>query len=131
MVLIDTNVLARILIQDDPVHSRRAEAYLRASAERGEDLHVTDVVLAELFWMLKQKGVPRELMLKMLIELLSYEGLRFDDHERAAMTVGLWAEFNVDFADAYLAARYSRDNADAVVSFDQDFKRLPVHWVHP
>lgn len=131
MQLLDTNVLARILLQDDAVQSLKADRFVDTCAKRGVALHITDVVLTELFWLLKQKGVSREMLLKMMIELLGNESFSFDDHERAAMAVGLWAEFNIDFADAYLAARYSRERADAVVSFDEDFKRLPVRWVQP
>jgi predicted nucleic-acid-binding protein len=131
MQYIDTNVLARILLQDDPVQGRRADRFVDAAAERGESLLVTDVVLAELFWMLKQKSVPREMVLTMMIRLLDNGSFQFDDHERTAMAVGLWAEHNVDFADAYLAARCGREGEGEVISFDSDFKRLPVHWVQP
>ena len=63
--------------------------------------------------------------------MLDNEVFQFEDHERAAMAVGFWAEHKVDFADAYLAAKFNTDKADAIVSFDHDFKRLPVRWVQP
>jgi predicted nucleic-acid-binding protein len=131
MLLLDTNVLVRFLVQDDPAQWARADHFVRAAATKGQVLVVTDVVLIELFWALASMGIQRTDILTIVIEMLDNDIFRFEDHERAAMAVGLWAEQKIDFADAYLAARYNTDKADGVVSFDQDFKRLPVRWIQP
>jgi predicted nucleic-acid-binding protein len=132
MLLADTNLLARYFTQDDPVHSPRATRFIMAAAKRGEPIQVTDVVLAELFWVLiSVMEFPREAVLRVVIALLGDPAFTFEDKERAAMAVGLWVEKKVDFTDAYLAARCRYGEAQGVASFDQDFKRLPVRWVQP
>jgi predicted nucleic-acid-binding protein len=131
MRIVDTNVLARMMLQDDPQQGAKAERLVRDAVERGESLQVPDVVLAEIFWVLRQKGLARHAILQAAIELLDNAAFEFENHERAAMAVGLWAEHNVDFTDAYLAAKSGLEGAEAVISFDSDFKRLPVHWVQP
>jgi predicted nucleic-acid-binding protein len=131
MQILDTNVLIRFLLRDDPVQSPKAYQFIRSAAESGRSLAVPDVILTELFWALATMGLQRQEILKVVIPILDNDVFRFEDHERAAMAVGLWAEHKIDFADAYIAARYNTDKAEGVVSFDQDFKRLPVRWIQP
>ena len=131
MLLLDTNVLVRFLLQDDAVQGPKAERFIRAVADDGGYFSVPDVILTELFWVLGNKGLDRNEVLRAAIQLLDNDVFRFEDHERAAMAVGLWAEHKIDFADAYLAAKYNTEKSEGVVSFDHDFKRLPVQWIQP
>lgn len=48
MAAADTNVLVRLLVQDDPVQARRAEAFLKAH----RPLWISTVVLVETCWVL-------------------------------------------------------------------------------
>ena len=47
MIALDTNVLVRLLVEDDREQARRAVALLRGAAGRGEQAFVTDVVVRE------------------------------------------------------------------------------------
>jgi predicted nucleic-acid-binding protein len=131
MQMLDTNVLLRFLVRDDPDQWAKADRYIRSAAAKGHFLAVPDVIFTELFWAMATMGLKRQDILKVIIELLDNEVFQFEDHERVAMAVGYWAEHKVDFADAYLAAKCNMDKAGAVVSFDHDFKRLPVRWIQP
>lgn len=51
MIAIDTNVLLRHLLDDEPVQSKKAHALL----EHEESVLITDVVLAETVWTVKGK----------------------------------------------------------------------------
>lgn len=52
MIGLDTNVLARFLVEDDMEQSRIATELLEEMSARGEVGFVADIVLAELSWIL-------------------------------------------------------------------------------
>jgi len=49
MIAIDTNVLLRYLLNDDPKQSKKASAVIQGS----QKVLITDVVLVETIWRLK------------------------------------------------------------------------------
>ena len=47
MIALDTNVLLRILLNDDPKQSRQAQAIVARATSLGEEILLPDVVLCE------------------------------------------------------------------------------------
>ena len=52
MIALDTNVIVRFLVRDDPAQARRAKALIDRLTEREERAYVSDIVLCELIWVL-------------------------------------------------------------------------------
>jgi predicted nucleic acid-binding protein len=52
LISFDTNVLVRLIVQDDLDQAAIAEQRYRAAAETGEPIFLCDVVLVELVWVL-------------------------------------------------------------------------------
>ena len=62
MIGVDTNILLRLWLNDDPAQSKRIDALLAAWGGMPGSLLVTDVVLVEAIWTLqaaRQNGLPR------------------------------------------------------------------------
>ena len=53
MIGIDTNILLRLWLNDDPAQNKRIDALLAEHGGRPESLLVTDVVLVEAIWTLR------------------------------------------------------------------------------
>lgn len=53
MIGIDTNILLRLWLNDDPAQSKRIDTFLAAHGGMPGSLLVTDVVLVEAVWTLK------------------------------------------------------------------------------
>ena len=53
MIGIDTNILLRLWLNDDPAQNKRIDALLAAHGGTPRSLLVTDVVLPEAVWTLK------------------------------------------------------------------------------
>ena len=53
MIGIDTNILLRLWLDDDPAQNKRIDALLAEHGSTPESLLVTDVVLAEAVWTLR------------------------------------------------------------------------------
>ena len=45
MKALDTNVLVRYLVQDDPAQGRKAAAYIERAASEGEQILISNIVL--------------------------------------------------------------------------------------
>ena len=52
MIGLDTNVLVRYLVQDDPTQTRQANALIDRAAARETAMFINHVVMCELAWVL-------------------------------------------------------------------------------
>lgn len=128
---LDSNVILRYLVQDPPDLGQRA-LRLMERAERGEvRLHLTRLVVAEVFWVLKSfYGYRVENIVDTLLALVEARGIEVDGRVRIVQALEMTRDQNVGFPDAVLAAEAAHAG-EPVVSFDTDFKKLPVTWVSP
>jgi predicted nucleic-acid-binding protein len=93
-------------------------------------LRIAPLVVAETVWVLLSfYGHPREGVAEALIALLRADGVRVEEGRLVIAALESMARSNVDFVDAYLA-EVARAIGEAVCSFDQDFARLGVEWLH-
>ena len=73
MIALDTNILARYLLDDEPAQARAARRLL-ADAKAGYWIPVT--VVLELAWVLRKSDAPRALVMGRLRDLLSLRNVR-------------------------------------------------------
>jgi predicted nucleic-acid-binding protein len=130
--LLDTNVILRFLIGDDPTKAARATGLMKR-VERGQEIvDIPEEVLTETVWTLESfYKVPRAETARHLAGLLSFSGVR--THSRGVLIQALqgYASSNADFVDCMLAAR-SQHRKVPVYTFDQtDFKTLEADWEMP
>lgn len=112
MIALDTNVLARYFLADD----RRQAAKARALIEDPDaELWLPVSVVLELAWVLRQKGVPREIIVARLRDLLALSSIR-PQMPDAIFQALRWTEEGLDVADAIHLAMSAR--ADGFVTFD-------------
>lgn len=110
MIAIDTNVVLRRLLQDDPGQCKRIDLLF---ADHSAIL-VTDIVLVEVAWTLsgKRYRADRAHIVLAITSLMEEPNLVFEDKQ------GLWAAL-CDYAEAPLVAttngRRSADFADALI----------------
>jgi len=124
-VLCDTNILVRFLTADSPTHSPIARRVIEAARSGRLVIVVTDVVVAELAYVLTSVyGVNRAEAATKVAALLGLPGLECSDPELLADALALWARGRLDFADAYLAAIGRSFQGAALLSFDLDFDKV-------
>jgi predicted nucleic-acid-binding protein len=89
-------------------------------------LVIAEIVIAETVWVLQSfYGFSRGEIARPLQALLSHDGLEAPDKGILFMALNLYAERNVDFADAILAVRMVQQRIKEIYSFDHHFDRLP------
>lgn len=116
MIAIDTNVLVRLLVDDDPDQTRRARKVMK----RG-DVLVTASVLLETAWVLAAVyGRDRPQVSNALRGVLGLEGVSTDAPAAVAQALD-WFDAGLDLADALHVATSHR--AQAFVTFDERLVR--------
>jgi predicted nucleic-acid-binding protein len=130
--LVDTNVLLRFLIGDDPPKAERAFALMKRVEGGGETVKITDEVITETVWTLDSfYRVPRSEIVASLIGLLGFSGIRVSSRDVLLEALQKYGSTSADFVDCFLAARANHDEI-SVYSFDEtDFKKLGVAWERP
>ena len=117
MISIDTNVVLRYLLKDDPALSPRALEIIATN-----DCFVTRAALTEVVYTLESYyRSPRVDIGRALDALLSLARVSIEDRaatERAAT----WYKAGMDFGDAMIAA--GSHASASVATFDRDFARL-------
>lgn len=123
MIALDTNVLVRIVLHDDPTQARAAERlFVRARQERTA-LFVADVVLCELVWVLTRRaGLPRAKIAMALDQLLRTELILVSDPGVADRALRAYRAGKGDFADYLIREQARTFEAEEVVTFDRALK---------
>lgn len=95
MRAVDTNVLARYYLRDDPAQARLAEKILAAG-----NVFVPKTVVLELEWVLRSVAEqPAGKVIDCLAHLVALPGITVEDQEQVEMALGHCRQ-GVDFADA-------------------------------
>jgi len=98
-----------------------------ARVEAGQvEAILEDVIVAELVWTLHSfYGRSKAQIAELLEPIVALPGLLNSDRESLLQALWLYVQFNVDFADALLAAKALTSGDNTVCSFDRDFERMP------
>ena len=127
MELIDTNVLVRVLAQDQPEHAARASRFLEQVGVGERTATITKGVFVEVVQVLSTKRLysrPREEIRAFLHAVVELRGLRLPQEALYRRALDLYVEENIDFVDALNVAHVERAHWGAIVSFDRHYRRI-------
>lgn len=118
MIGLDTNVLVRYVMQDDPRQSPRANRLIESlSADRPG--FVPLVALVELVWVLSGSyGLARAQVAAVLGTLLRSKELVLDRADVVAQALKRFSEDNADLADALIERLAAAAGCPATLTFD-------------
>jgi predicted nucleic-acid-binding protein len=120
MIGLDTNVLLRYLVQDDPAQSRRATEIIENRLTSGEPGFVSLVTVVEIVWVLKSLfGRSRKQIAGDLEMILAADTLEVQNElEVYQAAVALRSESGT-FEDALIGALGMWRGCSTTVTFDQ------------
>jgi predicted nucleic acid-binding protein len=123
-LLLDANVLVRFLVQDNPKQSAAATALFEKAERREVALHLEAMTVAEAAYVLMGPyGRSRTEVANVLLAIIRNAGVETMDEGVVTDALRWFAAFNVDFSDAWMAARAAQ-LGHAVASFDRDFDKF-------
>ena len=95
MIAVDTNLLVRILTNDDPIQARRAVKILKS-----DDIFIPKTVLLETEWVLRHAyEIGRSHIIIGFQKLLGLPNVNVEDPDSIYQAIS-WYENKFDFADA-------------------------------
>ena len=125
MIALDTNVLVRFLVQDDPEQARVAGEIIDQLTEEAPGF-VSREVLVELVWVLERAyRLGRDEIAVALDGLLTATELQIEGSDEVGSAVELYRNDGFGFADLMIAAAARRVGASELVTFDRKAARLP------
>ncbi len=119
MIGLDTNVLVRYLVQDEP-HQARLATRLIENCNADNPGYVCLPVLIELVWVLGGAyGYTRRDIVEVLRELLTVAELRVEQPDQAHQALDAYAPGAADFADYLLGALNAAQGCKTTYTFDK------------
>jgi predicted nucleic-acid-binding protein len=127
---LDTNVLVRYLTQDNLAQGRAVDSLVAEALSEDERLHVDDIVLCELVWVLRGAYRTEKPAIVSALEKISTTGLfSFEDREVLRQAVSDYRSGTGDFADYLIGRRNRRTGCETTVTFDRALKGSPAFTV--
>ena len=118
MIAVDTNILVRYAVNDDPVQSQQAKALLKNT----QAIFISKTTLLEFEWVLRSAyKLPRESILHSILTICGLPNLTVESVWQVFQACELYSK-GLDFADAlhYYSANSSIEN---FYTFDEKFIR--------
>lgn len=126
-ILLDTNIVIRLVTSDDKEKQEKA-ASLFDQIEKGKiTAFIPDVVFAEIVFVLVSKklyAMPKKIIQAILIPIINLPNMKFHRKKTIKRALELFVKHNLDFEDALIAA-YTEKGKNEIYSFDSDFKKIP------
>ncbi len=126
MIGLDTNVLVRFLLRDDPRQARLARAAILDALSAGEPLVVSLLTVLETEWVLRARaGLSKQAFIRTFRQLLEARDLSFDGEATLEWALHLYEDSKADFAECLMTAQYRGAGCSAMLTFDTNAAKIP------
>ncbi len=126
MIGLDTNVLIRYIVQDDPDQSRKASQFIENNCSHKVPGFINSIVLCEIVWVLKRAyGYNKNLIIVVLKQILITAELEVENSDCALLALRDYEHGKADFADYYIAEINREKGCEYTVTFDQKTSDCP------
>lgn len=116
---LDTNVLVRYLVQDDPQQTARATRFVEQECSPDAPGHLSHIVLCELVWVLEScYDQNRAGILRVLEAVLGVAELEVESPATVWLALDDYRSGKADFSDHLLARSNGSRGCETTVTFD-------------
>ena len=129
MQFVDTNIFLRFLVNDDPTKADACEMLFKKAAAGKVSLFTTDMVIAEIVWVLESYyELSKDDVRDKVEKILNTKNLECPNKSLILNALVTYAEKNVDYIDAYNGFILKNAGIVDVYSYDKHFERL--NWLN-
>jgi len=126
MPALDTNILARYVVQDDSTQLAAAKRLITRCVEEGQSLFVPVTVMLELEWVLRSSfEFGKDDVIRVVSSLLSAAELSFESERALEVALHLFREGTAEFADCVHVALAWQAGEQPLWTFDKRAARVP------
>lgn len=123
---LDTNVLVRWILDDEPRQAARVQRLFEEVREQQLPLFVPSTVMLELEWVLRSRyEFDKSTVLGTFNALLETQELEFQDEPALERALSLYRQGSADFADCLHAGQCGSAGRAPMITFDETAARLP------
>ncbi len=117
---IDTNVLIRFIVQDDPEQSMRATDFLKNHCSEEAPGFISMFVLCEIVWVLRRAyGYPKSNIINVLETILRTSELTVEEPQIAWEALQRFKTGTADFSDFVIGTINKSAGCEQTATFDQ------------
>lgn len=125
MIGLDTNVVLRLIVEDDPEQSRRAAKFVESHCTSDSPGFINRITLCEIIWVLKSgHGYDRGKIAAAIRRITETMSFVVEDREHVQHALDRFERASVDFADALVVEVNSAHGCSATATFDRKAARL-------
>jgi predicted nucleic-acid-binding protein len=127
---LDTNVLIRYLVQDDPDQAAVAVQAIETGVDRNERFLIQPVVLCEAVWVLDSVyGYSKEEIVTALNMILRTVQFEIADKDTVWQAFGDYQSGKADFSDYLIGRANTRQGAVPTLTFDRSLKDSRLFFI--
>ena len=126
MIGIDTNVIVRYIVQDDPKQAKAATKLIEQSCSKDNPGYINQIVLCEIVWVLRRNyKLDKQSICQVIEQIIRTDRLVIEDIQLVWKALEAFKETKADFADCLLGqgnlqagCQYTAtlDNASSVIN---------------
>jgi len=125
MIGIDTNVLIRYLVQDDPKQSAQSTVLIEQQCSLSSPGFLSDIVLCELVWVLTGAyKYDKDLVIEVMEQILVTAELSVKNENVVRKAINDYKSGNADFSDYLIVNNNQQSGCVKTYTFD---KKLLQH----
>ncbi|AQZ52960.1 PIN domain-containing protein [Martelella mediterranea] len=119
MIGLDTNILLRLVLQDDAEQCRRVDRLMESLPERGPG-HINAITLMEFSWFLRKRlRVGRAELAAAIADLLEARDIEVEDEWQVEEALDLMNRTPAEFPDILIALRNTKSGCHATMTLDR------------
>lgn len=121
MIGLDTNVIVRYLVQDDPKQSKIASNYIEKTVEQGKILWLSQITFCEVAWVLERSyELNRNEIAEVFVELLETPQLQIENSEVIWKALDDFRDgSSTGFADCLIGRMNEHNGCKTTATFDK------------
>ena len=125
MRFLDTNIFIRFLTDDVPEKADACEKIFKKAVEKEETLFTTDLVIAEIVWVLESfYELPKKEVQDKVGKILNTPNLICPHKDLILSALVLYSEKNIDYIDACNALTLKEKGIEELYSYDKHYDRI-------
>jgi predicted nucleic-acid-binding protein len=125
MIGLDTNVLLRYFVKDDPSQSEQATRFVSTRCSQENPGFIDRVTLCEVVWVLSRGyKYRRGEVARVVSQLLATQELLLEDQELVGVALRRYQRTNIDFPDALIGEVNRAHGCEATATFDRRAAKL-------
>lgn len=126
MTGLDTNVLVRYLVQDDPAQSKAATKFIEEQCTRENPGFLNHLVLCETLWVLEGcYRQSKEVLVQTIEQVLRVAQIRVKDPQVVWQALSDYRKSRADFADHLISRMNAGNDCTTTMTFDRESSKSP------